>query len=163
MRPANPIVVMGVAGSGKTVVGLALAARLERRFVDADDLHPSANVEKMRRGEPLNDDDRAPWLDTVGATLAESSAPIVACSALKRAYRDRLRSAAPGLWFVHLHGDRALISGRMAARQHHFMPLSLLDDQLATLELLDDDEHSVVVDIDRPIDAIVDDTLARLR
>lgn len=158
----RPIVVMGVAGSGKTVVGQALAARLGRRFVDADDLHPAANVEKMRRGEPLNDDDRAPWLDTVGATLAEPSAPVVACSALKRAYRDRLRAAAPGLRFVHLHGDRALIADRMAAREDHFMPLSLLDDQLSTLEPLDDDEAAVVVRIDQPVDAIVDEAAARL-
>lgn len=159
---ARPIVVMGVAGSGKTVVGQALATRLGRPFVDADDLHPTANVEKMRRGEPLNDDDRAPWLDAVGATLAGGSAPVVACSALKRTYRDRLRAAASGMRFVHLHGDRALIAERMAAREDHFMPLSLLDDQLATLEPLDADEHTIVVGIDQPVDAIVDEAAARL-
>lgn len=154
---------MGVAGSGKTVVGRALAARLGRPFVDADDLHPEANVEKMRRGEPLDDDDRAPWLDTVGATLAEAAAPVVACSALKRAYRDRLRAVAPGLRFVHLHGDRALIAERMAAREDHFMPQSLLDDQLATLQPLGGDEDAVVVGIDQAVDAIVEDAAARLR
>ena len=146
---------MGVAGSGKTVVGQALAAWLDRPFVDADDLHRSENVEKMRRGEPLDDDDRRPWLDTVGANLADAAAPVVACSALKRSYRDRLRTAAPDLRFVHLHGDRDLIRSRMAAREDHFMPLSLLDDQVATLEPLGPDERAVVVEIDQPVEAVV--------
>ena len=140
---------MGVAGSGKTVVGQAMAARLGRRFVDADDLHPAANVEKMRRGEPLNDDDRAPWLDTVGATLAEPSAPVVACSALKRAYREKL--ALPGVrtFFAMLDGPKALIHERLTSRADHFMPPALLESQLDALEMPAVDETAVILDIRR--------------
>lgn len=146
---------MGVAGSGKSVVGTALAAELGVPFVDADDLHPPANVDKMRAGQPLTDADRAPWLDTVGAALAADPAPVVACSALKRAYRDRLRLFAPDLWLVHLDGTHDLIGTRMAARDGHFMPVSLLDDQFATLEPLESDERGAAVSIDAEVDAVV--------
>lgn len=146
---------MGVAGAGKTAVGSALATRLRRHFVDADDLHPASNVEKMRAGTPLDDTDRAPWLDRVGETLAGDATPVVACSALKRMYRDRLRQHAPTAMFVLLDGTRAVIAERMAARRDHFMPLSLLDDQLGTLEPLAGDEPGLTVGIVATVDEIV--------
>jgi gluconokinase len=147
------LVLMGVAGSGKTTVGLALAPLLAARYIDGDDLHPPANVAKMARGEPLQDADRWPWLDAVGAALTENS--IIGCSALKRAYRDRIRRFAPDARFVHLTGSRAVIEARMAARTGHFMPLSLLDSQFAALEPPGPDEAAISVDIDRPTGAIV--------
>lgn len=151
---------MGVSGSGKTTVGSALAAALGRRFVDADDLHPPANVEKMAAGVPLTDDDRRPWLDAVGAVLAEGGV-VVACSALRRAYRDRLRAAAPGLRLVFLHGTRELLAERMGHRDH-FMPVTLLDSQLATLEEPGPDEHPLSFDVARPVDEIVADAAEAL-
>jgi gluconokinase len=135
---------MGVSGSGKTTVGSALAVRLGVPFVDADDLHPAANVQKMVAGIPLTDDDRWPWLDAVGAVLARGPV-VVACSALRRTYRDRLRAAAPDLALIYLHGSRELLADRMAHRAH-FMPVSLLDSQLATLEVPGADEHAIVLD-----------------
>jgi len=151
---SRPVVVMGVSGSGKTTVGAALADALGLRFVDGDALHPAANVAKMAAGIPLDDADRAPWLDAIGAVLADGPV-VVACSALKRAYRDRLRAAAPGLQLVFLDGDRALLASRMAARPGHFMPTSLLDSQLATLERPDPDEHALTADIAPPAEEIV--------
>jgi carbohydrate kinase (thermoresistant glucokinase family) len=145
---------MGVSGSGKTTVGAALAATLGLRFVDADDLHPEANVEKMAAGVPLTDDDRWPWLDAVGAVLAEGDV-VAACSALRRAYRDRLRGLAPDLALVYLHGTRELLAERMGHRPGHFMPASLLDSQLETLEAPADDEHPVRLDIALPVDELV--------
>ena len=154
---------MGVAGSGKSVVGRGIAAALARPFLDADDLHPRSNIDKMRRSESLDDIDRAPWLDTVGAALVAEPATVVACSALKRTYRDHLRSFAPQLTFVHLAGPRALVAERMADRADHFMPLSLLDDQLATLQPLKPDEFGTTVSIEGPVETVVRralDTLA---
>ncbi len=148
------IVVMGVSGCGKSSVGLALAEALGARFIDGDDLHPEANKAKMAAGIPLNDDDRWPWLDSVGEALAESNT-VVACSALKRVYRERILAAAPGTFFVHLHGTRELLAQRMNARPNHFMPVSLLDSQLNTLELLGADEPGVMLDIALPIDQLV--------
>ncbi len=148
------IVVMGVSGCGKSSVGLALAEALGARFIDGDDLHPEANKAKMAAGIPLNDDDRWPWLDLVGEALAESNT-VVACSALKRVYRERILAAAPGTFFVHLHGTRELLAQRMNARPNHFMPVSLLDSQLNTLELLGVDEPGVMLDIALPIDQLV--------
>jgi carbohydrate kinase (thermoresistant glucokinase family) len=151
---SRPVVVMGVSGSGKTTVGAALADALGLRFVDGDALHPEANVAKMAAGIPLDDADRAPWLDAIGAVLAAGPV-VVACSALKRVYRDRLRAAAPPLQLVFLDGDRAVLAARMAARPGHFMPTSLLDSQLATLERPDADEHALTADIDEPVATIV--------
>lgn len=151
---------MGASGSGKTTVGSALAAALGLRFVDADDLHPAANVEKMAAGIPLTDDDRWPWLDAVGAVLADGPV-VVACSALRRAYRDRLRAAAPGLRIVYLHGSRALLAERMGHRDH-FMPVELLDSQLATLEEPDPDERAVVLDVAHPVEQLVADAVRGL-
>lgn len=160
---SRPVVVMGVAGSGKSVVGRGIAAALARPFIDADDLHPRTNIDKMRRGEPLDDIDRAPWLDAVGAALAGDPGPVVACSALKRAYRDHLRSCAPRLTIVHLAGPRAVIAERMADRADHFMPLSLLDNQFATLQPLEPDEVGTTLSIGGPVETVVRralDTLA---
>jgi carbohydrate kinase (thermoresistant glucokinase family) len=143
------VVVMGVSGSGKSSVGSELAALQGWAFVDADDLHPEANVAKMTAGIPLVDDDRWPWLDAVAATLAASpSGIVVACSALRRAYRDRIRAVAPATFFVELTGTRELLWERMTARPGHFMPASLLDSQLATLESLGADESGALMSIE---------------
>ncbi len=154
---------MGVSGSGKTVAGSRLAAALGRPFVDADDLHPAANKDKMARGIPLTDDDRWGWLDTVGERLGAGVPIVVACSALKRAYRDRLRAAAPDALFVHLHGSRELLAERMGHRVHEFMPVTLLDSQLATLEPLQPDERGVVVDVTPPLAEVVENALTALQ
>jgi len=158
---SRPVVVMGVSGSGKTTVGAALADALGLRFVDGDALHPAANVAKMAAGIPLDDADRAPWLDAIGAVLADGPV-VVACSALKRAYRDRLRDVAPELQLVFLDGSPALLASRMAARPGHFMPTSLLDSQLATLERPDPDEHALTADIAAPAEEIVTDLAERM-
>lgn len=154
--PVRRIVVMGVSGAGKTSVGVALADRLGLGFVDADDLHPPANVEKMRAGVGLTDDDRMPWLDLVGAALAAAPPPgaVVACSSLRRVHRDRLRAAAPDTVFVALEGDPALLAERLGGRVGHFMPASLLDTQLAAYEAPDADERAVRVDVAAGVDEI---------
>ncbi|GAA2036412.1 gluconokinase [Agromyces tropicus] len=167
VRAVGPVVVMGVSASGKSTVGHALADRLGVPFVDGDALHPAANVEKMRAGIALDDDDRAPWLDRVGETLAEGSESeaagiVVACSALRRAYRDRILRAAPGTRFVHLDVDEAALAERASTREGHFMPPSLLASQLAALERLDEDEPGIAVDADAPVDATVDAAVAWL-
>ena len=155
------IVVMGVSGCGKSSVGQALAEALGARFIDGDDLHPEANKAKMAAGIPLNDEDRWPWLDLVAAALAEGNT-VVACSALKRVYRERIGAGAPETQFVHLHGSRELLAQRMGARPNHFMPVSLLDSQLNTLELLGPDEPGHTYDIAAPVDQLVAAALADL-
>nr|WP_255622083.1 gluconokinase [Tessaracoccus sp. OS52] len=142
---------MGVSGCGKSTVGALLAAELQGAFLDGDALHPQANIDKMSRGIPLDDDDRAPWLAECGARLGEARSQgrtlVLGCSALKRSYRDIIRAGAPDTIFVHLHGTKELLWERMQVRPGHFMPASLLDSQLATLELLGDDEQGRVFDI----------------
>ncbi|HSF62873.1 MAG TPA: gluconokinase [Paracoccaceae bacterium] len=156
------IVIMGVAGCGKSSVGEGLAARLGIPYNDGDDLHPAASVAKMRAGVPLTDDDRWPWLDRVATELRDRAPLIIGCSALRRAYRDRIRAGAGGpVQFVHLAGDRDLIAGRMAQRQGHYMPLSLLDSQFAVLEPPGPDE-ALTIDIDQPLTAIIDRIAAHL-
>lgn len=146
--PSPVVVVMGVSAVGKSSVARALARLLDSPWQDADDLHPAANVAKMASGEPLTDDDRWPWLDAVGHALADADGGLVmACSALRRSYRDRLRTLEPRAVFVHLSGSRALLAERASAREGHFMPSALLDSQLATLEPLDADEPGVVLDV----------------
>lgn len=144
------VVVMGVAGSGKTSLAGVLTQRLGADYVEADDHHPAANVAKMAAGIPLTDEDRAPWLaalaDEIRRRHAAGRSVVLTCSALRRAYRDRLRDADPDLVFVHLDGDPELILARMRARDH-FMPPSLLDSQISTLEELSADERHFVVDI----------------
>lgn len=155
------IVVAGVSGSGKSTVGAALAERLGVPFCDGDDLHPPANIAKMRAGTPLTDGDRWPWLDLVGAWLADRDAGVVACSALRRPYRDRLRRAVPELDVLLLDGDPGLVRARQAARRQHFMPASLLDSQLATLEPLGPDEAGLTIDVARSPEEIVAHTAGR--
>jgi gluconokinase len=158
---ASPIVVMGVSGSGKTTVGSALAQRLRVPFVDADSLHPPANVAKMSAGQPLGDDDRYPWLERVGEWLAGHRAGGVAsCSALKRAYRDQLRAHCPRVEFLYLRGSPETIGARLAARSDHFMPAALLRSQFDALQPLGVDEPGVTVDIDHDVDTIIDIFLA---
>ncbi len=156
------IVVMGVSASGKSAVGRAVADALGVAFVDGDDLHPAANVAKMSAGEPLTDADRSPWLDAVGAVLAEDAgAVVVACSALKAAYRDRIRHRADRpVHFLHLDVSRDELERRIMARTDHFMPPSLLDDQLATLEWPGDEADVTILDADRPAKAVIADAVA---
>ena len=160
---ASPIVVMGVSGSGKSTVGAALAQRLRVPFADADDFHPAANIEKMSAGHPLSDDDRRPWLDTLGQWLGEhcSDGGVMSCSALKYQYRVQLRSHCPGIAFLHLFGTPELIGARQASRPGHFMPASLLTSQFETLEPLRADEAGLVIDVGQSIDSIVDEYISR--
>lgn len=152
---------MGVSGCGKSTVGAALSERLGVPYVDGDDLHPQGNLDKMAAGQPLTDADRWPWLDAVAGVLARPPV-ILGCSALRRAYRDRLRAGAGGpVRFVHLAGSRAVLAARMAGRTGHFMPAALLDSQLATLEPPGPDE-ALTVDIDQPIGALVAEIVAGL-
>jgi gluconokinase len=153
---------MGVSGSGKSVVGAALAQRLRIPFADADDFHPDANIAKMTAGHALNDDDRYPWLDAVGEWLAQhcDDGGVMGCSALKRKYRDQLRRHCPDVIFLHLSGSPEVIGTRQASRPGHFMPASLLKSQVDTLEPLEPDERSITVDVDQDVDAIVDSYVA---
>lgn len=158
------MVLMGVAGCGKSSVGAALARRIGAVYVDGDDLHPAANIAKMGRGIPLSDEDRWPWLTRVGETLSAGSSPtIIGCSALKRAYRDHIASVvgAP-VTFIHLVGSLEVIERRMKARKGHFMPSALLASQFAALEPPGSDENAISVDIDQPLEAVVDSIASQL-
>ena len=160
------LVVMGVSGSGKTTVAIKLAEILGWEYVEGDDLHSMANVAKMRRGEPLTDDDRWPWLRTVAAHISERQAAgaslVVTCSALRRAYRDVLRDIDYPLRFVHIAPSTELIMQRMREREGHYMPTTLLPSQLATLEDLDSDEPGVVIDSSGGSDEVLRATLVAL-
>jgi carbohydrate kinase (thermoresistant glucokinase family) len=160
------IVLMGVAGCGKSTTGDGLSEALGWPFRDADSFHPPANVEKMSRGMPLDDADRAPWLAAIAAwidgRLERGEPGIVSCSALKRAYRERIVGPRRGVHLVYLEGDRELIGRRLAARKGHFMPASLLDSQLAVLEEPGEDERPVIVDVDASPDSVVAAILERL-
>ncbi|MFD5032604.1 gluconokinase [Streptomyces sp. NPDC058405] len=165
MSTPHVVVVMGVAGTGKTTVGPLLAAALGVPYAEGDDFHPPENIAKMSAGTPLGDVDRWPWLDAIG-TWAHGRAGlggVVSSSALKRAYRDRLRAAAPEAVFLHLTGDRPLIEQRMAERKGHFMPTALLDSQYAALENLADEEAGVAVDVSGTPEEITDRAVAALR
>jgi gluconokinase len=155
---------MGVSGSGKTEVGAALAARLGAIFKDADDLHPLPNVEKMTAGIPLTDEDRWPWLRLVSAELAAEhpQGVVVACSALKRTYRDAIRAAAPSTRFILLKVDPSVLKERLVQRPGHFMPPSLLTSQLETLEALETAEAGMTVISEGGIEAVIDQILANL-
>lgn len=157
------VVVMGVTGVGKTTLGLLLAECLQARFVDADDFHPPENVEKMRAGVPLTDVDRQPWLaalnDHLRSATERGESVVLACSALKAAYRRRLGEGCPDLRFVHLVGSRELIASRLAQRSGHYMNPALLESQLATLEVPDD---ALQVDIGAPPEQLVATVCAQL-
>ncbi|MEM1388126.1 MAG: gluconokinase [Pseudomonadota bacterium] len=156
-------VLMGVSGCGKTSVGEALAARGLTRFIDGDTLHPPGNIAKMASGQPLDDDDRAPWLADVGAALGAGAPPVtIGCSSLKRRYRDWIRAAVGGstVHFLHLAAPKAVLERRVNTREGHFMPPALLDSQFATLQPLQPDEAGQVIDIDRPVEAVIDDAAA---
>ncbi len=154
--PSLRLIVMGVAGCGKTTLAQALAERVGLEMVDGDDLHLPQSVEKMRAGIPLQDSDRWPWLDRIGAHLAQAhpQGRVVACSALKRVYRDRIRAQAGEVFFIFLNGDFELIAQRMRQRQDHYMPLDLLESQFRTLERPQADECDV---IELPITEAIDD------
>ena len=149
--PPTIAVVMGVSGSGKTTVAALVAAMRGWTYVEGDDLHPAANVEKMSKGIPLDDNDRWPWLERIAAAIdgwrKSGESGIVTCSALKRAYRRILIGDRPDVSLVYLRGDRALIGARMAARHEHFMPVALLDSQFATLQEPGPDERPIIIDI----------------
>jgi gluconokinase len=157
------IVMMGVAGSGKTFVGQRLAARLGWEFVDADDVHPAANIEKMAAGVALDDLDRQPWLARLQSILSafdrEGRSVVLACSALREEFRDALRAAAADVRFVYLKGDPALIEHRLRTRTGHFMPPELLNSQLATLE---EPEDALTVDAGADVEVIIDRVSATL-
>lgn len=149
------VVVMGVSGSGKTAVGRAIAQRLDRRFVDADSLHSPANIAKMAAGQPLNDSDREGWLDTIAALIAADNPVVLACSALRRRYRDRLRLADAGLTFVYLHGSYQTIRARMQSREdHYFTGDHMLKSQFSQLEE-PVGENVVHVPVEQDLDAVI--------
>jgi gluconokinase len=169
------VVVMGVSGCGKSTVGRLLAAQLSARYVEGDDLHPPANVQRMVAGIALTDADRVGWLASVGEQLARSGAHgepgaagaaqgvVATCSALKRRYRDQLRAAVPGLRFVFLWGSPALLAERMHARQGHYMPAALLQSQLNTLEPPDEDEGAIWAEISAPPEQIAQAVAVQLK
>lgn len=159
------VVVMGVSGSGKSTIGALVADAMNIPFLDGDSLHPLANIHKMAEGTPLTDEDRWPWLGIVGDELAGASAKgmVIACSALKRRYRDVIRDKAPATVFLHLDGSLEVLSARLEGRSGHFMPPSLLASQLASLEPLDTDERAVVIDVAAGITAILVEAEAGIR
>jgi gluconokinase len=164
---ASTIVVMGVSGVGKTTIARLLAERIDAPFAEGDDFHSAANVAKMSAGTPLEDADRWPWLAAIGGWLRErqtaGTGGVVTCSALRRAYRDVLRAAAPGVFFVHLDGSEELVAERMGERSGHFMPQKLLRSQFATLEPLESDEDGTVVDVGGTPEELADVAAARIR
>lgn len=161
------LIVMGVSGSGKSTIAEALSARLGWRCADADGFHPAANVAKMSAGQPLTDDDRWPWLkaiaDEIDRLCGKRQHAVVACSALRRAYRDVLVHGRRDVRIVFLDGTRELIAARLATRKGHFMPPGLLDSQFRTLEQPGPDEGAVTVSIDASVEAIVDDIVRQLK
>ncbi|MCM0678849.1 gluconokinase [Micromonospora phytophila] len=164
--PTRHVVVMGVSGAGKTTVARGISAGTGLTFAEADEFHSPANVARMRAGEPLDDAARMPWLrDLAGwmaARAAEGVSTVLACSALRRSYRDLLRQGAPGVEFVHLDGSAEVIRDRMALRAGHYMPASLLESQLATLEQPDPDESVLVLDVSLTPDELVDAAVWKL-
>lgn len=161
------LIVMGVSGSGKSTVADALAKRLGWRYEDGDRFHPPGNVAKMSAGHPLTDQDRLPWLqaiaDEIDRVCRQGERAVIACSALKRAYRDILLHGRADVRFVFLKGTQDLIAGRLAARKGHFMPPDLLASQFRTLEPPAAGEHPITVSIDAPVAAIVDDIIRQLK
>lgn len=156
------IIIMGVSGCGKTSIGKLLAERLNVPFYDGDDFHPASNVQKMQSGNPLNDQDRHPWLKTLADQIDkmnQEGGGVLACSALKQAYRDILAGSGTPVVFVYLRGNQQLIAGRLSGREGHYMPAELLDSQLKDLE---EPVDSVTVSIDQKPDEIVEEILNKL-
>ena len=166
-KPPCALIVMGVAGSGKSTIGGALAERLGWAYEDADTFHPASNVAKMSAGQPLTDEDRWPWLKAIAAEIDRVCAGgrkiVIGCSALRRVYRDLLVHGRDDIRFVYLDGSQALIADRIGHRKGHFMPADLLASQFETLEPPGPDEHALAVSIDAPVTSIVDDVLRQLR
>jgi beta-N-acetylhexosaminidase len=160
-RPGLRVIVMGVSGCGKTTIGDLVARQLGVPFLDGDSLHPLENVAKMAAGTPLTDEDRWPWLATVGAQLANAgdAGMVLACSALRRSYRDAIRQQASDTVFLHLNGSKEVLKARTEGRTGHFMPPALLASQLATLEPLQEDELGMVVDIASPVAEVAAEAL----
>lgn len=165
-RGTTSIVVMGVSGSGKSTVAEGLVDRLGWEFAEGDDFHPPANVAKMRSGRPLDDDDRRPWLGVLAGWIGEREqsgrSVVVTCSALKRSYRDLLRNGHPSVWFAHVAVDPDLLRERVAGRTGHYMPISLLESQLAALEPLQDDEPGAAISGEGAPEVVVEELLAVL-
>jgi len=162
------IILMGVSGSGKSTVGAALAREINAKFIDGDDLHPRANIQKMASGTPLNDDDRAPWLlrlnDAAYSLRHKNETGVIVCSALKRRYRDALRKDNEGMVFIYMKGSFDVIADRLKARAGHFMPTDLLRSQFDALEEPSEDEPDVLrVNIDHKFDGVVDRCVAALK
>ena len=158
------IIVMGVSGCGKSTIAEGLAGALGGRFFDGDHFHPQANIDKMSRGEPLTDEDRWPWLDALGAAAPKTGRVVIACSALRRVYRERLAAAAgEGIAFIHMAGTKDLIAERMKTRSGHFMPPALMDSQFATLEPLEPDERGLTLNIENAPEALIEDALRALK
>lgn len=158
---------MGVSGSGKTTIGEELARRIGWRYEDADTFHPASNIAKMSAGQPLSDEDRWPWLRAIAVEIDRVSAAgeriVIGCSALRRVYRDVLVHGRDDVRIVYLQGTQALIAGRLGRRTDHFMPAALLTSQFKTLEPPTSEEHAIIVSIDAPVEAIVDDILKQLK
>ncbi len=162
---ARLLVVMGSSGCGKSTVGNALAQQLDAVFIEGDDLHSLENKTKMANSIPLTDDDRWPWLAELSSAMSKSSSTVVAsCSALKKVYRDKIQSGAgEPILFVYLHGSSETLAARLSARHDHFMSKDLLESQLATLETPGDDEFSITVSIDQPVESIVEEIVNKIR
>jgi carbohydrate kinase (thermoresistant glucokinase family) len=160
-------IVLGVSGSGKTTIGALVAHALGCQFQEGDDLHPHGNIDKMRRGTPLTDADRMPWLHKIAAEIdrwrLRGESGVLTCSALKQAYRDIIVGDRPGVWLVYLRGSYDLIHRRLLARHEHFMPVALLDSQFAALEEPTPAERPIVVDVGRPPAEIATEVVAALR
>ena len=159
------MVVMGVTGCGKSTVGPILAAALGAEYLDGDRFHSPENIRKMGTGVPLGDGDRRPWLERIGSVLgSRTDRVVVGCSALKRRYRDMIRDVSGRrIVFIHLNGPRDVIAGRMAARDGHFMPVSLLESQFADLEPPGPEEVAIGIDVDQPLEGVVDEILEKLK
>jgi gluconokinase len=165
-RPLSALIVMGVSGAGKSTIAEALARRLHWRYEDGDTFHPASNVAKMKAGHPLSDDDRWPWLQAIANEIdrlgSAGERAVIACSALKRAYRDVLVHGRRDVRIVFLSGTQTLIASRLASRKGHFMPPDLLASQFRTLEPPGHDEHPITISIEAPVDAIVDTIVRQL-
>ena len=158
-------VLMGVSGSGKSTLARALAEKLHLTYIEGDDLHPPRNIALMRAGTPLTDEDRATWLDAIAQALLDApptQGVVLTCSALKRRYRDRLRATGLPLQFIHLHGSEALLQERLSARQGHYMPPSLLQSQLRTLEVPGADEDALHLDVASSPEDLLQQVLSHL-